>query len=62
MTPDNCVYMSFIARPFDLVFCAKLCDACDPETGRKLFRLIPVDLQDDLGVDDVHILKVVKAD
>ena len=56
------MYMSFIARPFDLVFCAKLCDACDPETGRKLFRLIPVDLQDDLGVDDVHILKVVKAD
>lgn len=53
--------MSFIARPYDLIFCAKLCDAVDLATGQKLFRLVPVNLADDLGVDDVHVIKIVSA-
>jgi hypothetical protein len=59
LTPNNCLYMSFIARPYDLIFCAKLSDARDPGTAHKIFKVVPLVVHDDLGVDDAHVIKVV---
>lgn len=63
LTAHNCMYMSFIARPYDLIFCAKMHDARDRVTGEALFRVVQLnqDAMDDLGVDDMHILKIVSA-